>query len=714
MSIEDVIRGVKENLELANLSSEDKSKIFTEISSIAETEKNYLYYWRVIILLSHKASNINSIKYLSDNSWVRKAFEIVSCHGCKDNIVKTIYWAINEAYTTCERDNGEFAHYFEKTIDTLELYKDNLSIGQISNFIGDEASKIDHVENPKYFGLKLDVLSKPEFVECFSRPWHSNDSDTRIYKKILKDLDIVINFFNRIYYNRDLLEVLTSKEIDAVINDENVPELGSVVNTILKFHPVNVEKLKGYVELVHEHLPFAEGRSKFFYFIASSAVDSVRENYEHVKLENTFKIATNEEILAEVDHFGNEEKNESIINSIVGVISNFPEFGLARNFVQLAKDYKGKENCGDIIAMIHQVSDRSSEAKHVRKVCDLMRYYLNVAGSSVASNAISNSSNSWADFTLFGDEDNVGLIETTCDGLMKFEKGINNDFLEKTIMGLSGTVTSPEVVGLMLEALALYHNDPDSDKLIPVCQSVDGESYDALGSLKDQVKDVVCGIVLNSFDGTDSLEQIAKCLTLYHGHKKRNKVLSHVYNKSVVGRYTQERARVLRHPAIVEEVDKYLGNEKLLQLLERVEDFDKMSGDNLRDLRNHFSRRKKDYEKNIDLMQEYYHKFYFKISDRELANNISVPEIEQMFIAYDIVDNTCSGWQSRYRLPARDAFFDVLNDKVSSGKTLKEKRNILRQWCYNVPRQIQDNIADLMFAQPTAEYTNPQLGVNVA
>jgi len=718
MNLDDRIGKLLEsNLKQVGLPREDKERIFRDIGAIWEKGTAHNAYFNAMAFLVSKAQRSNENRYFSNNSWAVKSIDIMNAHcSNNNNEVRNIKNAIGEIYTICVDDTGDYVKYFEKAIDTLALYKGKPSIRAIADLIKGETNATMLAANPKLYGSLLDLIAKPEFVECFSRPWYMDKQDLNIYRKLVQDLGIIPFEDGNWQHDEDLLTVLVSEEINGLINSEQVPRLKQLVNTTIRSSSYGSGTLKSYVELVHKYLSLAEGRDKFFYFLASNAVDVIGTQNGLVKSSNAFKVATMEEILAGIDSVGNDDKNETVLHAMAGLISNFPEFCLVRNFVNLTKDYMGHEDCEDVLMMIYNVAEESPDAKHVRKVCDLARYYLNVDGSFVVSKIVRNLIDSNSERNLFGDEDNVGLIETVSDGFMKFKDGINYDLLVKTVDSLSRGINSPRTFGLTLEALALYQ---DADELIPVCQLVDGDSYDGPRNLKEREVIVVCGIVKNSLGGTGIIRDVAKCLILYHDNEKRGEVLSHLYKVSVLERHLGVRVNTLQHPAIVEEVDKYLDNDELLDLLSHMDDsLENVSSDDLKNLRDSFIARQKDYDSNKLFVSRFYKKFYLKISDQDLANEMSVTEMEQMFKAYDMVDNTCSGWRSRYRLPARGAFFDILNKKVSSGQTTNEKREILREWCYNIPRIIRDNITSLKFTQsyehPTTQPAKHLSGVSVA
>lgn len=717
MDLEKIIRRVvKPKLEPACLPNKDKERIYRDVAIIVESGSAHHAYFNTMPLIVSRARRSNEKECFADNSWAVQAIDILNDH-CNNEFdeIDSIKDTIEKVYDTCVNDTGENVEYFEKAVGTLALYKGKPGMKAISDLIKEEAGKAMLNKNPNLLGSLSDILAKPEFIECFSRSWHTDVGDIEIYRKIVRDLELTPYDDGSWSYDKKLLKILTSKEINAVINNEHVPELKSLVSTMIRSNSYSSGMLRNFVEVINDNLPWAEENESFFYEIASGVVGAIGKFGSKDKALKILEVASDKEILAGVGNYYVDEYNW--VFDTAGVISNFPDLDLAKDFIELAKSYLKNgfsEEGKDMATLIHSVAENAPDVKQVRKVYDLAKYYLNVDGKDVVSNILTSLVENFTELNLFGNENTVGLVEAVSDGFMKFKDGINYDLLEETIRSLDREIDNPETFGLTLEALALYQNFPDNDKLIPVCKLVGRDPYDKPRYLKEQVEIVICGIVQNSLDGTNSVKEVAKCLILYHDHKKKNEVLSHLYDVSVTGNNVAIRAKTLQNLIKAEDVDKYFDNEFLLGMLDGMKGLEKANSDDLNNLRKSFVRRQEDHRYDIWNINRFYQEFYLNISDRELSNEMSIKEIIQLFKAYDTVKRTCFGWNQEYHDHALDSFFDVLNSKVSSGDTLKEKRNILREWCYNVPRQIQDNIPDLMFAQPTVHYTNQQMGVSIA
>jgi hypothetical protein len=97
----------------------------------------------------------------------------------------------------------------------------------------------------------------------------------------------------------------------------------------------------------------------------------------------------------------------------------------------------------------------------------------------------------------------------------------------------------------------------------------------------------------------------------------------------------------------------------------------------------------------------YHGEIYLNIKDQELRESLNNTSINSLVNAYQSVVTISSKWSEPYSQTAKDSFFDILNNKLFTGESLKEKERILKEFSSNVVYLVKDNLTDLVFTQPS-------------
>jgi len=91
-----------------------------------------------------------------------------------------------------------------------------------------------------------------------------------------------------------------------------------------------------------------------------------------------------------------------------------------------------------------------------------------------------------------------------------------------------------------------------------------------------------------------------------------------------------------------------------------------------------------------------------RIKDSELKSSFSLMEVNNVMQAYNIISGSTDHWKSYEKIIAKEIFFGILNRKVATGSTIKEKKHILNEWSTNAYKLIRDNPESLNFMRDAA------------
>lgn len=157
--------------------------------------------------------------------------------------------------------------------------------------------------------------------------------------------------------------------------------------------------------------------------------------------------------------------------------------------------------------------------------------------------------------------------------------------------------------------------------------------------------------------------------------------------------------------SIINKAYDFVVEGKDLYLLQKQVDYSRKNaifGDNFNYLTSIIEQAERMDKEEIEEFLYYNGKLSTNIDDKDLCDSLSRRSKNNLVNAYHSVVKVSQKWRGKYRSSAKEAFFDVLNDKVSYGNSLLEKEKILNEYSRNVVRLVNEKIIDLAMMQEVA------------
>jgi hypothetical protein len=266
-----------------------------------------------------------------------------------------------------------------------------------------------------------------------------------------------------------------------------------------------------------------------------------------------------------------------------------------------------------------------------------------------------------------------------CIGLKS--KGPKTSRKAAEVVGITATRTKdPNITLEVCRTLKLYVDGNGSDEIISLIEHTTDlcEDYQAITSLSNILQSC-CNRMWSNINPNNELQKLSRLvytkdhepliafanLLDKYAHSMDDNII-----KDLVFDVFKDNMSEQQFMGVITFLDKHLENKK---------NFDQESSKNIK---------------------SYLDKLYFLIDDEELSYSLSGREMKIVDGAYQITSSTCQNWPEEYQNVAMSAFFDKLNDNVSTGKNLQDKRRILKEYCNNVTRLVRDNAEGLRFTQP--------------
>jgi hypothetical protein len=257
----------------------------------------------------------------------------------------------------------------------------------------------------------------------------------------------------------------------------------------------------------------------------------------------------------------------------------------------------------------------------------------------------------------------VNYLVYTFSGNIAPKKQIDSAYLER----VSNVISQPEMV-----------------RTLDLCDS-------SIFGLEGSMFNTICALIHSDFE-TETTELAAKVLGMYHDTIHLSKASDQISNVT----FFFKNKRILEGLShLLEEYHDSPYSGKIFDSLNKViKNNKKYSDEDINSLISYFALLKNcnDLSDLNEGSLGYYTEYLaYRVSDQELRENISMREVNSLHQTHSLYVEICRENLPWKKNEALDAFFDILNKKVSYGNDLNEKRAILSEWSNNVYRMILEN-----------------------
>lgn len=696
MILEDMVEGAKIKFDKLGLKPENVTKIYNYIDKVAtELKDQNSSNWSLTYLLTNIVNLSRKGGWSVSESLVMRTFDLFEANYQSEYNLDQLHDTLDYVCSSCRRYGD--SKLLEKTVDTLTLYKDKQGFGAVAKFIGDQACELLEIDDEHYsYETLLELFSKEEFVTVFSRFKNFKNLDCDINEMIMEGLRMSASqtMQGSWYCDFDLVKVLSSYEMGTLMGSTHLGLDHQTAIFLTRYSKFKAIYVHDFVRLVSEHYHHAGGHKGLFYYAVDEISNVVNQIDGYKEGAQIFKIIFDEKVLAKFKSIGKTYYVGNVAKCVASVATDVKDLETVKDVVNLAESYfNAKEGLKQILQTIAQVSAKTQNYKDTRRVCDLGNFYLGKKDSVFAFSLVSKIAKEDKWNISIGSE-KKGLIEAVTKGLMKFEDCTIPGIIKNSLEIASELATERESLVKTLDVLTLYQN------------------YNAI--------DLVCDVVDRSFEiNYERRDKVLDCLILYVNCDAKNDIFSGLNflleDARLLSNEIERRTNTLLHPAVIENIGNYENKEFLYDVLDNLSDIEEVSSENLKSLMKNIYDRSKDFVKHSIMLGYFYSNVYFKIEDKEVADNLSINEINNLLDVFDVTLDISQKWSEKYQQVAYDGFFQTLNSKLETGTTLDSKRKILREWCYNAYQGIVNNAPDLQFTELNQYFQQDfQQGVSVA